>query len=197
MFCLQSHLSIVICRMEKFLQTKRLYLRDYTADDFAAIHEYANSPEFCQYVTFGPNSESDTKNFIHEALLKSLHMPRYQFDMAIILNSTNELIGGANIERDGEQSKVGNIGYGLNTKFQKQGYAVEIATALISYGFENLGLLVIYATCDTRNTPSYAVMEKCGMKRVCKITADRTSDDKSYDSYRYEIYAHDYFKEKI
>ena len=39
----------------------------------------------------------------------------------------------------------------------------EAARALIRFGFEDLGLIVVYAQCDRRNAASRRVMEKAGM----------------------------------
>ena len=130
-------------------------------------------------------------NRIEESIAKAKFVPRFQFEMAIILKTTHELIGGAHIERETQDSRVGNIGYAINPRFQNQGYATEISKALIEFGFKNLELLVIYATCDTRNIASFSVLQKCGMKKVGKMIGDRKIRGAIYDSFRYEIYATD------
>jgi len=77
----------------------------------------------------------------------------------------------------------------LSGKLVQDQYATELTTALIQFGFTELELLVIFATCDTRNAASIRVLEKCGMTRVgCKI-GDRKIRGKIYDRFRYEIYA--------
>jgi RimJ/RimL family protein N-acetyltransferase len=58
---------------------------------------------------------------------------------------------------------------------------------LISFGFNQLKLDVIYATCDTRNAASYRVMEKLGMKRVGTMKGDKLVKGHMRDSYRYEL----------
>lgn len=173
----------------RVIETNRLYLRNFKITDFPAVHEYGSIPEFSQYEQWGPNTEPHSRKFIEESMAKAEHIPRYEYDMAIILKSTDQLIGSAHIAKVTEYSKVGDIGYAINPKFQKQGYATELTTALIQFGFTELELLVVFATCDTRNTASIRVLEKCGMIRVgCKI-GDRKIRGKIYDSLRYEIYA--------
>lgn len=170
------------------IESERLHLRDFQDADFAAVHEYGCLPDFSQYEMWGPNTEPHSRAFISESIVKALHIPRYQYELAIILKDTEELIGGAHIERDSENSRVGNIGYAVNPRFQNNGYATEVSKALIKFGFTELNLLVIYATCDTRNVASYTVLEKCGMCRVGKIIGNRKIRGDIYDTYRYEIY---------
>jgi RimJ/RimL family protein N-acetyltransferase len=170
------------------IETERLYLRNFQDTDFAAVHEYGSLPDFSQYELWGPNTEPHSRAFITESIAKALHIPRYQYQMAIILKTTDELIGGANIELESENSRVAHIGYAVNPRFQNNGYATEISKALIKFGFVELNLAVIYATCDTRNAASYTVLEKCGMRRVGKIIGNRKIRGSIYDTYRYEIY---------
>ncbi len=53
----------------------------------------------------------------------------------------------------------------LHRDHHGQGYATEAARALLGYGFEELDLHRIIATCQPENPASYRVMEKLGMRR--------------------------------
>jgi len=172
----------------RLLETERLYLRNFKISDFAAVHEYASLESFSQYQIWGPNSEQDTLEFLQDRISAALQEPRVVYDMAIVLKATDQLIGGALIELESSNSKVACLGYAMNPKFQNQGYTTEIAQRLIKFGFEQLELRVIYALCDTRNTASFRVMEKCGMQKVGIVPQDRNIQGEVYDSYRYEIY---------
>lgn len=169
------------------LQTDRLILRTYRPDDWERVHIYGSDPDFSKYEFWGPNSVEDTKKFVADMIEQSTSNPRYKFDFAICLKESDLLIGGCGIRRETEASHVANLGWAINPEFQKQGFATEAAKALINFGFNTLGLSVIYATCDTRNTPSFRVMEKLGMKRV-GVTKG-TKEIKGYirDSFRYEL----------
>jgi ribosomal-protein-alanine N-acetyltransferase len=45
-----------------------------------------------------------------------------------------------------------------------RGYATEAATAMLRFGFDQLGLHKIMATCDPDNTTSARVLTKIGMR---------------------------------
>jgi RimJ/RimL family protein N-acetyltransferase len=169
------------------LQTSRLFLRNYQTEDWERVHLYSAIPEFSQYELWGPNTVEDTKNFVSSMVEQANVKDRSKFDFAVCLKESGLLIGGCGIRRETQQSVVANLGWAINPDFQKQGCATEAAQALISFGFEQLGLSVIYATCDTRNVASYRVMEKLGMKRVGFIKGDKEMKGHVRDSYRYEL----------
>jgi RimJ/RimL family protein N-acetyltransferase len=169
------------------IETERLILRDYRTSDFERVHLYGSIPEFSQYDVWGPNTEEGTNNFISESLSKSKQNPRYEFEFAICLKENELLIGGCGIRKESETSMVANLGYAINPEFQSKGYATEATKALIKFGFDKLFLSVIYATCDTRNTASFKVMEKAEMVRVGFIKKHKEVKGHIRDSYRYEV----------
>lgn len=169
------------------LQTSRLILRDYRTEDWERVHLYGSIPEFSQYELWGPNTVEDSKGFVKMMVEQTQASDRSKFDFAVCLRDGELLIGGCGIRRETQESAVAYLGWAINPDFQKQGYATEAARALISFGLNQLGLAVIYATCDTRNAASYRVMEKLGMKRVGFIKGDKEIKGHIRDSYRYEL----------
>ena len=169
------------------LFTERLILRNYEPTDYERVHYYGSQPNFSKYEEWGPNSEEDTEKFLAAKVKESESTPRFIFDLAVCLKDGNLQIGGCGIRRDGESSSVANLGWAMNPDFQNLGYTTEAARRLIEFGFNDLNVSVIYATCDTRNGASYKVMEKLGMKRVGLVKDDRLVRGLSRDSYRYEI----------
>lgn len=51
------------------LETQRLILRDFVESDWQAVHQYASDREVVRYLTFGPNSEEDTENFLQKEII--------------------------------------------------------------------------------------------------------------------------------
>ena len=169
------------------LETKRLILRNYRKEDYERVHIYGSVAEFSQYEEWGPNSLEDTKNFISSMVTQANQEDRYEFEFAMCLKENGLLIGGCGIRREGQASSVAHLGWAVNPDFQSLGYATEAATKLIQFGFNELDLHVIYATCDTRNTASFKVMEKLGMKRVGHLLRHKMQKGQMRDSYRYEF----------
>ena len=174
------------------IETKRLLIRDHRVTDWKRIHLYASLPDFSQYDTWGPNTEDETKRHVALCMVSAIEEPRYRFSLAVCEKDNNQLIGGGCIHRLAEFSGVALIGYSINPNFQGKGFATEVAGALLKFGFDNLGLALIFATCDVRNGASYRVMENSGMRRVGLLKGDKEIRGQMRDSYRYEILSTDH-----
>ena len=56
------------------------------------------------------------------------------------------------------------VGYIVNKRYQRKGYAAEAFTAVIAQAFRE-GAHRIYAECAPRNIPSWKLLEKVGLRR--------------------------------
>jgi [ribosomal protein S5]-alanine N-acetyltransferase len=146
-------------------QTERLILREFREEDWRDVHEYASDPETVKYMVFGPNSEQDTRDFIKREIDHQVEKSRSVYNFALINRETGRLIGACAVMIRNIENKEGEIGYVLNRNYWNQGYMSEAAASVVSFGFKELGLHRIFATCDPANTGSYRVMEKTGMQR--------------------------------
>jgi RimJ/RimL family protein N-acetyltransferase len=148
----------------ELIWTERLVLRDLTEDDQKAVHSYASDPEVVRYMDWGPNTEQETVNFIQRSIAAQKEQPRTNYTLATVLKADNTLIGSCGIHISSPENKEGWIGYCLNRHYWGQGYATETASALVGFGFAQLSLHRIFATCVPANTASAHVLEKTGLK---------------------------------
>jgi RimJ/RimL family protein N-acetyltransferase len=172
--------------------TKRLILRDFEEGDWELVHQYASDPEVVRYVDFGSSTEEESKNFIQRTLAHQKEKPRKNFTLAIVLKATNTLIGGCGIYVSNQDNREGYIGYVLNRNFWGQGYATETAQALLEFGFNQLKLHRIFATCDPKNIASARVLEKIGMRREAYFREHKWAKGKWRDSLLYAILDHEW-----
>jgi RimJ/RimL family protein N-acetyltransferase len=172
----------------KTLETKRLILRKFTEDDFAAVHNYASCAENIVHMIWGPNNEEQTRDFIRMAIGRANETPCINYQYAAIAKDTNSLIGACDIALTGDEAEIGWI---LHRAYWKQGYGTEMGKELLRFGFDELGLRRILAHCDAENIGSYRIMEKIGMRREgCFIEgrpAHKMSDKKYSDELSYAI----------
>src|SRR5207253_10518694 len=56
------HCHIYRKAIDMHLQTPRLFLRDFTLDDFTAVHAYASLQETVRFMEWGPNTEEPTRD---------------------------------------------------------------------------------------------------------------------------------------
>ena len=174
------------------LQTKRLTIRDFEVADWEAVHSYGSECEVVQYLPFGPNSEEDTKNFVQKVIAFQRDEPRQDFHLAAILKAEKQLIGGCRIAVLDQLNRGGSIGYCFNRHFWGKGYATEAARALLDFGFEQLDLHRIFATCSSENIASARVLEKIGMRQEGYIREHEWIKGKWRDSLIYAILEHEW-----
>jgi [ribosomal protein S5]-alanine N-acetyltransferase len=148
------------------LETDRLLLRDFREDDWRAVHEYGSDPEAVKYLPWGPNTEEETRNFLSSVFEEQKEQPRRSYNFALILRSENKLVGSCRIKiTDADYINEGEIGYVLNRSYWKRGLTSEAARQILHFGFEQLKLHRIIATCYPANIASYRVMEKIEMQK--------------------------------
>ena len=84
------------------------------------------------------------------------------------------------------------VGYCLHRELWGQGLITEAARALVDAGFRTLDLHRVAATCDVRNTASFVVMEKLGMRREACFRRDRQIKGEWRDTYLYAVLAEEW-----
>lgn len=167
------------------LKTKRIYLREFQERDWEEVHQYASQMIVCQFQHWGPNSELDSQTFVKQVLEDGAKTPRTRYAFAIIFKENDRLIGAGELNIRDITNKQGEIGYSLNPNYWGKGLATEAAKLLINFGFYQLDLHRICATCDPRNIGSFKVLEKVGMTQEGRIRENILLRDGWRDSFLY------------
>ncbi|MGE5703142.1 MAG: GNAT family N-acetyltransferase [Clostridia bacterium] len=168
------------------LQTNRLIIREFTWEDWPAVHAYASDPEVVTYMIWGPNREEETKVYVQETLAQTTRHPRLNYDLAVIEKESSRLVGGCSLNVSGSNAE---FGYCFHRSSWGRGYATEVSRELLSFGFEQLQLHRIYATCRPQNIGSMRVLEKLGMRREGHLREHFWAKGAWQDSYLYAILA--------
>jgi RimJ/RimL family protein N-acetyltransferase len=145
------------------LQTKRLKIREFAIDDWLAVHSYASDPDVTKYVEWGPNSETDSKNFVDWAIQSSTIQPRLDFEFALSIKPEQILIGAASLHVSNPTNREGWLGYCLNKRFWNRGFAKEAAQALIVLGFQNLDRIEYLPLLILR----MLIQHRCWLRLAC------------------------------
>jgi RimJ/RimL family protein N-acetyltransferase len=136
---------------------------------------------------WGPNTESDSKAFVKRVITYQSSKPRTNYELAITIKATGELVGGCGINLTRPVRKEGVIGYCLNKAHWGKGYGTEAARALLGFGFARLALHRIFALCDPQNIGSNRVLEKAGMTLEGRLREDSPVRGKWHDTMIYAI----------
>ncbi len=174
------------------LETERLFLRDILESDFEALHEYGSDPQVVRFMPWGPNTEQDTREFIRKQSAAQKENPRTEYTLALVPKAEKRLIGTCSIRIASPVHNQAEIGYATNRKYWNLGYVTEAVRRIIRFGFEELGMHRIFATCDPENTGSYRVMEKNGMQREGLLRENMQIHGRWRNSYLYSILEEEY-----
>ncbi|MBE6543017.1 MAG: GNAT family N-acetyltransferase [Ruminococcaceae bacterium] len=144
------------------LHTERLYMRKMLPDDADDMFEYASLEEVTRYLLWRPHvSPSETRMYLYS--LKREYSRGNHREWALIDKKTSKMIGTCGFTEIDMENKTGELGYVLNPKFHRQGYAAEATKKLLSIGFDYLGLERIEVKFMIENKASLSVAQKCGM----------------------------------
>ncbi|OLF11313.1 GNAT family N-acetyltransferase [Actinophytocola xanthii] len=146
------------------LVTERLVLREFALDDEDAVHSFTSDPVVTRFTDWGPNSPADTRQFLAYALAHANDPWRRGFNLAAIETGSGRLVGSVEIGVTSTDHQRGELGFVFHRDVWSRGYATEATTALLRFGFEQLGLHRISATCHPDNRASARVLEKVGME---------------------------------
>lgn len=161
------------------LETDRLHLRPLGMEDMDLAIDLLCDPKVMRYVGGTAMTQEEAVAHMAQAVRKGAG-GRLSI-WAAVLKETGEQIGdGALLPLPIETDDTDwdsvlpdcypeahiEVGYLLKPAFWGKGYATEICTRLLRFGFEETDLDEIYAVTDAENAPSQHVLGKCGLQSL-------------------------------
>ena len=145
------------------IRTHRLTLRQLQPGDAGPVFAYRSLPQVKRYQLWDPASEAEVGLFIERLLAVPFRAEDSWFQFAILLSSSDMLIGDCGIHFVAGRTGVVEIGITLAPDYQGQGYASETLQGLFQYLFDGLGIERVEGVADSQNTRSIRLMERVGM----------------------------------
>jgi 8-oxo-dGTP diphosphatase len=151
------------------LRTKRILLRPLQAADAPAFHRLINDWDICRKLPDAPfpYPVQLAGQWIAAAAADREAGAAQQF--ALVVEATGVLIGcaGLRLARDG---KSADLGYWIGRKYWRQGFGLEVAARLKSWGLAEMQISKITATVAEDNEASLAVLARAGFTETGKGT---------------------------
>ena len=162
--------------MQVFLETERLLLRRFTANDVDNLCDLDSDPDVMRFINGGTPTprEAIQNRFLPVFLSYYERFEGYGF-WAAIEKSSGEFLGWFHFRPpEGSSPDEPELGYRLRKSAWGKGYGTEGSRALISKGFTELGVRRVVASTYQDNLASRRVMEKVGMTlvRTYRITSE-------------------------
>lgn len=181
-----------LCLMQDtvYIETPRLFLRDWKAEDKAIFAEMNRNPKVMRYF---PSllTEEDSNGFVERitaeirdcghglfavelkdsgAFIGYVGFHRFCFEMPLVFNRPLIRLGRSQACLDSALglnqtfSPGWEIGWRLSDRYWHRGFATEAAAACIAYAREKSIVRQLYSFTAVPNKPSEKVMQKIGMR---------------------------------
>ena len=167
------------------LETARLTIRDFQADDLDAIHAYAADPLVTRYMFYGPRTFEDTRAYLERMLASQREEPRMVWELGVNQTADQRLVGACDLTL--ENMDEADLGFIFARNVWGMGYATEAARAMVRVGFEQLGIRRIFSTCDAANVASARVLEKAGLRREATLENHKFAKGQWWTSLLYGV----------
>jgi len=173
------------------IETERLWLRKYQDEDVADILAFSSDADFwlAQNLDWPVSEEGVRAHWEAQREVDPGADPPW-WALVVALKAEGRAIGevGIGVVKRGER-RQGTIGWLLGRKYQGLGLATEAARALITFGFEQLGLHRIAARTGRDNVRSWLLMERLGMRREAHLVESHVVEGAWRDEFIYAILA--------
>lgn len=144
----------------EILRTERLLVRESTVKDVDEFYRIYKDPSITLYME-SLFEDKDEETAYMKAYIDQIY-GFYGYGLwTVVLKKTGQIIGRAGLSvREGYD--LPELGFLIDTAFQKQGYGFEVCSAILQYGKEELGFEKVQALSDERNINSLKLLEKLG-----------------------------------
>ncbi len=159
--------------MKTILETQRLRLRELSTSDAEFILALLNEPSFIKNIgDRGVRNLEDAKHYILKGPIANYAQNGFGLYL-VELKVSHTPIGICGLVNRPSLDDV-DIGYAFMPQFWSKGYAVESASAVMTYGKETLSLDRIVGITASDNAGSIKVLEKIGLSfdRMIRLAGD-------------------------
>lgn len=143
------------------LTTNRLILRPVRIEDIDDMYEYASDAETVRDVTFPAHESKEITRLSIENVFLNRPEKGNPEAFAIVLKDTNKMIGTCDFFK-GYGDDTFEMGYILNKKYWRNGYAYEAAQEVLRFAFEDFGVRRMMIRHLSENEKSEGLIKKLG-----------------------------------
>ncbi len=148
------------------LETERLYIRPYRAEDFDACFALMQDGELFRYLDMQVMPKEEYRE-LFDWIIGCYNTPPHEdfkYSFNILRREDDAVVGWCGLGGASYDHAQKEIYWLIGSAYQRSGYCTEAASALLRYGFETLRLPRIIALAKPENAPSRRVMEKLGLR---------------------------------
>jgi RimJ/RimL family protein N-acetyltransferase len=147
--------------------TTRLILREYAADDLDALRAYQTDPRAREFYAPDEGLPDGLPDLLRTFLDWAAEVPRRNWQLAIATRREPcALVGSCGLRRAGMEPGHAELGLDLAPGVWGRGYGTEAATALLDFGFDELGLVAVRGRTVSANVRIAGLVARLGFTPV-------------------------------
>ncbi|HRW78195.1 MAG TPA: GNAT family protein [Candidatus Sabulitectum sp.] len=164
-------------------------LREHRPEDLHAVHRWHGDPEVMFFLSWGADTLEESYLYLAECIRDQRQTRRDRYRLAIEDIESSQVMGCATIHWRGRGSNGGDgrLGCFLARDFQGRGVATEATKLLIRFGFQQLGMHRISATCLAANKASEKALRKMGFVYEGTMRSHSCRDGVWFDRHFFSI----------
>ena len=178
------------------LETPRLRLRPYRADDVEAMFALYSDPRVMRYWSFPPWVEMAQARIYLDKVTTGMDSGEI-FPWAIAECASDRLIGALTLHSLHVEQLRAEVGYSLSPEYQGRGLAAEALRCGLTHAFDSLGLVRVEADIDPRNEASCRLLEKIGFQREGLLRKRWRVNGEVCDSAFYGLLADEFIRQAV
>jgi RimJ/RimL family protein N-acetyltransferase len=152
------------------LRTERLVLRPFAATDYDAMFAIHSRADVVRYLYWPPRTAGDVREILERKRgYAALDAPGDNLALAVVTESTGELVGDCGLQWIDNEHHQGEIGFIVHPDHHGRGYATEAARELLRVAFEDVCLHRVVGRTEARNIASARVLARLGMRREAHL----------------------------
>ncbi|MGW5555751.1 GNAT family N-acetyltransferase [Micromonospora sp. NPDC003944] len=146
------------------IRTARLVLRPVTIDDLDDVYAFQRRPDVVRW-TLGGEPRTRAQSRASVVAMAGEDAWRAEGDCLTVAVVTDAgVIGTVELVWRSRLDSSAELGFVFHPDHCGRGYATEAATALLAWGFDEVGLHRVYGRCHSRNEASARMMARLGMR---------------------------------
>lgn len=152
------------------LETERCLIRETVPEDVEDFFLIYSEPTITKYMEDLYPEKEQERSYIREYIEKIYGF--YGFGVWTVV----EKISGKVIGRAGFSYREGSVtpelGFIIGVPWQRKGYAREVCSAILQYGWEELGFSEVQALVEPENEASLGLCSELGFRREQEVTME-------------------------
>ncbi len=155
--------------MSTIAQTPRLIIREFLAGEETIYLNHFNDELVIQYI---PKRSREERINIFRKGLEQYSVSKTTGLWGIFSKANGDFMGSCLLRPFYDEAGVLELGYSLEKKYWGDGFATEMAIAMVAHGLSDQSISEIVAVTELENMGSQRVLEKAGLKRVDNLLRD-------------------------